>query len=109
MSPHKKENNSAQTIGIVANGMLDGSINYLVGAYRIAFLRHEVGAYANDPDFMPFVAILSEIDQLGFSCQPTDWDDAFIEHNLGVISDSSEWAKSISLHQCRSLSERFRT
>lgn len=98
---------ATEQIAETAQQMLEGSLHYLVGAYRIAMLREEVGAYANDPDFMPFVAILSEIDSLDLSLAPTQWSPTFIAAHREQLDESVEWAKAISLHQCQSLAVRF--
>ena len=94
-------------IGEVAWGMLDGSVHYLEGSIELASLRHEIGAYENDPDFIVFVAILSEIDNLPLGRSRTDWSAQALAPHGREFKKSIEWAKEISLPQCRSLAERF--
>lgn len=94
-------------IGEVARSMLDGSMHYLVGAMELASLRHEVGAYANDVDFMPFIAVLSEIDSLPIDLSLSGGlEEALVAHGA-EIRESVTWAKEISLIQCQSLAERY--
>ena len=94
-------------IGEVALGMLDGSVHYLKGSIELASLRHEIGAYENDPDFFVFVAILSEIDSLPLESPRQEWSVEEIARHEPEIMKSIEWAKEISLPQCKSLAERF--
>ena len=94
-------------IGEIATGMLDGSVHYLEGSIELASLRHEIGAYENDPDFIVFVAILSEIDSLPLGRSRTDWSAEALAPHEQEFKSSIEWAKEISLPQCKSLAERF--
>lgn len=96
-----------ERIGEVASGMLDGSVHYLEGSIELASLRHEIGAYENDPDFIVFVAILSEIDSLPQGRSRNDWSAEALAQHERKIKKSIEWAKKVSLSQCRSLAERF--
>lgn len=107
MPSQTNRKNAASQIGHLTQCMLEGSVQYLVGAYQVALLRHEVDAYANDPDFMPFVAILSEIDSLGFEITPDKWTEDFMRQHAVVINESTQWAKQISSYQCQSLLERY--
>ncbi|PCJ15065.1 MAG: DUF2489 domain-containing protein [Gammaproteobacteria bacterium] len=94
-------------IGVVARGMLDGSVHYLIGAMELTALRHEVGAYANDVDFMPFIAILSEIESLPVDlAQSEGLKQAMLAHGT-EIQESVNWAKEFSLVQCQSLADRY--
>ena len=94
-------------IGAVARGMLDGSIHYLVGAMELASLRHGVGAYANDIDFMPFIAVLLEIDNLPVDLSLSGGLEEALADYGAELSESVTWAKEISLMQCQSLAERY--
>ena len=100
--------NKKARIGEVALGMLDGSVHYLKGSIELESLRHEIGAYANDPDFIVFVAILSEIDSLPFESPRQEWSAEELARYEPEIKQSIDWAKEISLVQCESLAERFR-
>jgi len=94
-------------IGDVAKGMLDGSVNYFQGAETILALREETGVYANDPDFVVFVGVLSEIEYLRDDSGSFDWallkDPALQQQIAGSLA----WAKDISLENCKSLVRRF--
>jgi len=94
-------------IGEVAQGMLDGSVHYLEGAIELASLRHDIGAYENDPDFFAFVAILSEVDSLPIGGPPHCWTKEDKLRYETEIQHSVAWAKEFSLMQCESLAERF--
>ncbi len=98
---------SQQKIANVAGSMLNGSIPYLQGAIQLEALRHRVGAYENDPDFMPFVAILSEIHSLPFDAFSIPWCEKDVKKYSEEIAASTEWAKEISSVQCQSLLRRY--
>ncbi len=85
--------------------MIDGDIEYLSGVVTLSELRHEVGAYENDPDFLPFLAILAELDRLGIGRKPETWSPVVFES--ADFKHSTLWAKEISLEQCRSLARRY--
>lgn len=92
-----------------AQGMLDGSIHYLDGAIALIDLRHEVEAYENDPDFLPFIAIMSEINSLSVNPPFSDLPKVLTEKYRLEIETSLEWAKSISISQCQALVGRYTT
>lgn len=94
-------------IADIARGMLSEEIHYLDGSLQLVSLRQAIGAYENDPDFLPFIGICYEIESLpipgGFQQA-----DQFLRDQYKVeIAASVEWAKSHSEVQCRSLMERF--
>lgn len=94
-------------IAELTQAMLAGSVHYLRGAIELAALRHEVGAYANDPDFIVFVAILAEIESL-----PEDMVQRLYANqplpDCEQLSQSEQWARELSLSQCESLMQRYR-
>ena len=94
-------------IGKIARGMLDGSVHYLLGSLELASLRHQVGAYENDPDFMPFVAVLSRIDHLDIDASRGQDLQAISHVDDLEIQKAVAWAKEFSLDQCQSLAARF--
>ncbi len=94
-------------IGEITSNMLDGSMNYLEGALELLSLREEVGVYENDPDFVAFVAVSSEIDSLPIEGHPKHWSkDVVARHEL-EIQESITWAKEVSLENCKSLAKRY--
>jgi len=94
-------------IAKVALGMLDGSVNYLQGAIELEALRHEVGIYENDPDFVAFVAVLSEIDSLPIDISANNWSEEVQLRYKSEIKESVEWAKQFSLSACQSIAARY--
>jgi hypothetical protein len=102
-------NQMRSRIGQIARGMLDGSVQYLEGSIELASLRHDVGAYENDPDFMPFVAVLSRIDSLEIDTSRQQWSKGVTPGDELEIQKAVEWAKEFSLSQCKSLAKRFGT
>lgn len=92
-----------------ASAMLDGSMNYLAGAIEIEHLRHDIGAYENDPAFMPFIAILAEVDELGIGRDPSKWRKAVANATAPAIAEAIVWAKDLSLLECQSLVKRYKS
>lgn len=105
----KKSSNPSAELGILAQAMLNGSCHYLLGAMGIVALREAIGAYENDPDFLPFLAISLEAENLGLSKKTNGvsapkeqpWQYTVAERK------SVKWAKEISQTQCESLARRF--
>lgn len=91
----------------VAAGMLDGSIDYLEGSIELSSLRFQVEVPEDDSDFIKFVAIASETDHLPIGKVRRHWSDEALQRHEPEIQETREWAKEISLVQCRSLVERF--
>lgn len=105
---HEKyiENQRARALK-VASGMLDGSVHYLEGAIELSSLRFEVGLPESDPDFLAFLGVASEIDHLPIGVARQYWaQEALIQHEP-EIQQSIEWAKKVSLSECKSIIERF--
>lgn len=98
-------------VGRVAQAMLDGNMHYLLGAEELVELRESVGAYVNDPDFFPFVAVVTEIQNLSmnkFGCKPSKlWSKTDHTRHRKDIQASVVWAKDISLHHCEALAQRY--
>lgn len=94
-------------VASLAQGMLNGDIHYLKGAIEIAELRDALGAYANDPDFVVFAAIMAEIDELPLGRDVSRWTESAMKRYQTEIDESLAWAKSISMTQCRSIAIRF--
>ncbi len=87
--------------------MVDGSMNYLEGALELVSLRHEIGAYENDPDFVAFIAVAYEIDNLPIRNSRKQWSRNTLERHKLEIQQSIEWAKEFSLENCKSLAKRY--
>jgi len=98
---------AAKRAGQVARAMLDGSMHYLIGALELEQLRHEIGAYENDPDFMPFVAVKMDVESIDNIDQLLLDLDHLSSEEGDIIEASVNWAKSISLTQCQALADRY--
>lgn len=100
-------NTDKSRIGSIARAMINGSINYFIGSEQLLSLRDEFGIYANDPDFVPFVGVLVEIDYLRENGAGFNWN-LLEEPELQLkVAESLKWAKEISLASCESLSRRY--
>ena len=94
-------------VAAVARGMLSGDINFLEGAIELVSLRHKAEVEEADPDFMVFVVIESETDNLPIGKSRELWSkEALIKHQP-EIDASVIWAKRIGTTACQSLIERF--
>ncbi len=91
----------------VASGMLDGSIDYLVGACELASLRYEVGLPGNDKDFLIFTGVSSETDHLPIGVPRRYWSKNSLERHEAEIQQAVKWAREVSLSECKSIIERF--
>lgn len=91
----------------IANGMLDGSINYLEGAIKLASLRFEIEVGEDDGDFLAFTGISSEIDHLPLGSAREFWSTKALESHEPEIQRAVKWAKEVSLSECKSIAERF--
>ena len=102
------KNEAMEKIGVTAQAMLDGTLSYFEGAETILNLREEVGVYANDPDFVVFIGVLNEVDYLRDQGYGFNWgllNEASLQDQ---ISESLEWAKSVSMENCKSLANRYK-
>lgn len=108
MNSKRNMNNAEKKIGQLTAAMLAGTVHYLEGAQEIIKLRDTLGVYVNDPDFMPFVAILKEIRTLECDTSQANWPETASKNQLIEIERSLVWAKEFSILQCQSLSERYR-
>lgn len=105
---HKTDASNARLrVGELARGMLDGSVHYLAGAIELASLRHDIGVYENDPDFIAFVAVLSRIDRMAIDTSQPYWFKGVRGDDALEIEKAIEWAKEFSWSQCEFLAKRY--
>lgn len=87
--------------------MLDGQLSFLIGARRLAALRHEIDRADNDADFVVFVGIDSETDALPLGAVREHWDHDALARLEPEIEEAERWAASAGADACRSLIARF--
>jgi hypothetical protein len=87
--------------------MLDGELSYLLGARRLAALRHEAEIKDGDEDFMIFVAIDSDTDDLPLGPVRAHWDKQALERLQPEIEAAETWAKAHAESVCTKLIGRF--
>jgi hypothetical protein len=87
--------------------MLDGQLSFLIGSRRLAALRHEIDAAADDTDFLVFVAIDSETDALPLGAVREHWDQGALTRLEPEIEEAEHWASNVGADACRSLVIRF--
>ena len=91
----------------VAAGMIDGSIHYLEGASELASLRFEVGLPEDDKDFLAFTGVSSETDHLPLGSARQYWSQEALARHEPEIKKITQWAKDVSLAECKSIVARF--
>ena len=94
-------------IATVALGMLNGDLPFLEGAIELASLRHEAAVEESDPDFLPFVVIASETDNLPIGAMKKNWSQEALLKHQPEIDEAIIWAKKIGTAACQSLVGRF--
>ncbi len=99
--------NQQHQVGKTARAMMDGSLNYFRGAKILVDLREALGVYANDPDFIVFVAVINEVDYLRDANDQFDWSLCDKPELQAKLNKSTCWAKEISLHHLEALTQRY--
>ncbi|WP_092360276.1 hypothetical protein [Collimonas sp. OK242] len=96
-----------QQVVAAARAMLTHELSFLIGARKLAALRHEAAVRDDDADFIIFVAIASETDDfpLGDVCQ--HWDKHALEQLQPEIQSAEDWAYKHGALACNSLIKRF--
>ena len=90
-----------------AKGMLAHEIGFLVGARTLAALHPEAGVADDDADFLAFVGIDSETDDLPLGEQRLHWDAQALARLEPDIEAAEEWAWDFGEKACLALIERF--
>lgn len=90
-----------------AKSMLDGQLSFLEGARALSSLRHEAAVRDDDPDFMAFVAIDSETDELPIGAVRQHWSKEALDKLDYECKDAEIWAKKFGTEACESLIKRF--
>lgn len=90
-----------------AQAMLAGEISYILGARKLDSLRHEISGMDGDPDFMVFVAVASETDDLPVGAVREHWDTLALAELQPEIEAAEAWAKSNAELLCVKLVSRF--
>jgi|GEM_PF-966153 len=101
-------NEAKKGIVMTAQCMIDGSLNYLIGARHLLKLRHDVSAYANDPLFLPFTAVVLESNGLPFTVSE-DKLNTLSPSQQKALNASIKWARNISLSACHELIQRYQS
>jgi hypothetical protein len=90
-----------------AQEMLAERLSYIEGARRI-FTAWRASKFDEwDPDFLPFVGIVSETDGLPFGEIRTLWNAAALESLQPEIDRSEAWARNFGEPFCRNLVKRL--
>ncbi|CAN0628272.1 TPA: DUF2489 domain-containing protein [Burkholderia vietnamiensis] len=111
MTQYSTHEEFAQSVGrqvvSTAQAMLDGQLSFLIGSRRLAGLRHEANAAADDTDFLAFVAIDSETDALPLGAVREHWDQNALAKLEPEIKEAELWASTVGTDACKSLIARF--
>jgi hypothetical protein len=98
--------NRAKAVSIV-QAMLDGSIDYIVGARQLSGMKYDEGFTEDDADLAVFSLIDSETDSLPIGHSREYWSKEALERLQPEIDRSVKWAKGMSLKHCKSIVRRF--
>ncbi|WP_070360094.1 hypothetical protein [Duganella sp. HH105] len=90
-----------------AQAMLADETSYILGARKLDSLRHEISGMDRAPDFMVFVAIVSETDGLPVDAMRENWDGLALDKLQSEIDAAEAWAKSHAEFVCAKLLTRF--
>ena len=91
-----------------ARAVLRGDLGVIAGARAINRLRHEVAANPADPDFLRFVAIDGDTDDLPVeAAERNRWDPAALAAKDAEIAEAEAHWREAAVEGCRRLIERF--
>ena len=91
----------------LAAKMLEGSIAYLEGAVEISALRFDLDIAKDDEDILVFSLISSETDHLPIGGAKFQWSKEALLRLEPEYESSTNWAKEVSLSNCKNLLKRF--
>ena len=91
----------------LARQILAGEIDVLDGACKVAALRHEVEVDDWDQDFMAFVVVSSETDDLPIGVEALNWSNEALVCKEPELKHAREWANETVRAACASLVARF--
>jgi hypothetical protein len=90
-----------------AQAMLSGQLCFLAGSRRLSALRHEVDVADNDADFLTFVSIDSDTDELPLGQVRQHWSEHALAKLEPEIQNAEAWAAKVGREACESLVARF--
>jgi hypothetical protein len=101
------DNQQAKVVEI-ASKMIDGQIGIIDGSRQLSGLYHSVSNLSFDEDFIVFVAINSETDNLPIGSERQYWADSALAMKDEEIKNAELLYKEHALAACKKLIERFR-
>jgi len=96
-----------QKVASVAQGMLDGRVGIIEGSRQLASLAHRIGVEDFDDDFITFVGIDSETDDLPVGDTRQHWAADALEKKDGEIAAAEALYRDAALAACKLLVMRF--
>jgi hypothetical protein len=91
----------------IAAGILSGEVPVLEGCHSLAALRWEIEVDEQDPDFLAFAIISSEIDALPIGAVRIHWAPEALARLEPEIQSAIAWATPQALPACKSVVRRF--
>jgi hypothetical protein len=92
----------------LAKDMLAGRLSYFEGAVQVWALQSKVGGLGDhDPDFVAFLAIVSDTDHLPLHAQRPRWAPSALERLAPEFKDVEEWVSTFAPDACKSIIARF--
>lgn len=91
----------------IAERVLRGELDFVMGARLLADLRSKVGVPSDDADFMTFVAIDSEIEGLPIGPVRERWKPEALVENADAVDRAQRWAREFGEQAFRNVVRRF--
>lgn len=111
MSEHMSHEEYVATVRVraaeTARSMIDGNLSFLEGARVLSSLRHDAEVSDGDDDFMAFVVIDSETDDIPIGEVRQHWSIDALNKLDPEIKEAEEWARGVGFEACQSLVRRF--
>jgi hypothetical protein len=94
-------------IVVVARKMLNLEMSIIEGSRELVRLRHDLAIDSLDPDFLPFVAIDSETDDLPVGAERQDWAENALAEKDQLIAQAEKAYRQAGFAACRVILQRF--
>jgi hypothetical protein len=98
---------SRKKILLTARDMIAGVVSYIEGARKINELGPEAELERDDVDFVPFLLIDSETDNLPIGEARRLWKAEVLAQLQPEIDRAEQWARDLATIHCQNLINRF--
>jgi hypothetical protein len=105
--PTNSEERDRAKIVELAQAMLDGALGIIEGSRRLNDLREALGIHHLDDDFVGFVVIDSETDDLPIGDVRRLWNKEVLVHKDREVEEAERLYRDGAFEDCRKLIARF--